>query len=296
MPPLPPKRPAIRSREPIVITEAPPDFIERAGNSVSEAFRGLKKRNMSRPSDAPLRAPINRALNLGLVLSRPASTTQANRQTEVARAALSTALGDSLTQLSGGGTPNPSGRRFPHYQIGNGVRSSGTGRYSLFGDKVSVGDVSGNVQRQTLIHEMGHRRNFRTVRGLFDSLNPTFDIPESNTEAHSYAKLNRAEAYAMAYRNAFQVLAEAARDPQKYTAPYGDPKNRRTFLGRQLDAMEARTPGVSYLVRQLLLEDAYANHPLRHLAGMDFGAKPSTRAQSDVTGTGFMGTPPKVGK
>jgi hypothetical protein len=79
-----------------------------------------------------------------------------------------------------------------------------------------------------------------------------FVIPNSNTKAASYNKTNRKEAYAEAFKSAFEFLDLTRKVPNM------SPAQRERYLARR----ESAHPGTTRLFNEMLAEPLYANHPL----------------------------------
>lgn len=158
-------------------------------------------------------------------------------------------LADTLNALSGAGRPTPAAPSRVGQLAERVVRGGKVaGTYTPVGDRVAAGD------RQTVIHEYGHRRQFRTPQGLKALLNPTFVVPQDNAQAAAYTKANRAEAYATAFTSAFNLLDRIQQFPRLQ-----DPEQ----LQRVLEVEEARAPGTRKILYELLEHPVYANHVLR---------------------------------
>lgn len=135
--------------------------------------------------------------------------------------------------------------------------------------------------RRTFIHEKAHLANSQTTfgkDGLFPSYSETAKMFENNTprdferfndmgviaglQAGSapefkafatvdpYYRLNPREAFAQAFVNAWEFLQETKKNPKM---------DYRKFAGD----LEANTPGMGLIVRDLLKDKGFENHPLR---------------------------------
>lgn len=110
--------------------------------------------------------------------------------------------------------------------------------------------------REVLIHEMGHKqmvdKGFPNTKAYINqSYTPQLD---------SYYTTNNMEGYAQAFKNAFNFLQETARDPKM---------DVRRFAGD----LEANTPGMGMIVKDLLVLPIFSNHPLRGKIFTDAGPK-----------------------
>lgn len=247
------------TRAPIVTTAPAPDWLERAGSAVSTAVRRAQLATQKAPTPVRKSVMLLRQLTSGGVM--PAHEAQAIAAKN--ERLFDTALGDSLRQLSGGGRPSGKQNRFNTYQPGVGVRSSGTGSYSPRGDKLTVGSDPHPArktaqERKTLIHEFGHRRQFRTMPGLKKLFAPgELKVDADNREASWYGKVNRAEAYASAFQSAFDVLADLQANPEQAQ----DPRQ----VSARLAQHERRDPGTTTLFYELLRDPLYQQHASRPL-------------------------------
>ena len=130
-----------------------------------------------------------------------------------------------------------------------------------------------NTPRTVMIHEMGHlastpfRSNWElgytpeTASAFFNNFeapaNPQykkdFSGPQEQKAFRSvdpYYRTNAREAFSQAFVNAFEFLAETARDPKM---------DYRKFAGD----LEANTPGMGLIIQDMLKLPLYKNHPLR---------------------------------
>ena len=184
---------------------------------------------------------------------RPTSAEAARMERARTDSALVSPLADSLSALSGGGRPEAQADRFA------GIRPAGTGQYNPVLDNVTLGHDEGTRgNRNTLIHEMGHRRNFRTRQGLSGIFDPAF-AQGDEAEGKQYRETNRAEGYAVAFQEAFNLLDQFRRSP----APPSEDAVRRMLARR-----EREVPGTTRLFNEMLAEPLYANHPLRQSHGI----------------------------
>jgi hypothetical protein len=191
---------------------------------------------------------------------RPTQTipeSREQRQIRLSENQIRSTLGDSLNALSGGGRPKAAAVAKHYAMLAD---MTGTlapaGTYQPFGDRLAV-PVAGKYGADLTIHEYGHRRQARTPQGRSALLDRTFAIPDSNKEAAAYNRTNRAEAYAVAFEQAFQLLDHF----RKY--PNATPEQR----ARMLEDRERRHPGTTRLFNEMLAEPLYANHPLRKPQG-----------------------------
>jgi hypothetical protein len=187
--------------------------------------------------------------------TQPIPESREERQRRLSENQIRSTLGDSLNALSGGGRPNASPIAMPQSLI---TRLLGTapaaGTYMPIGDRLSAPTEDG---RRLTIHEYGHRRQLRTPQGRSALIDPVFVIPNSNTEAASYNKTNRKEAYAEAFKSAFEFLDLTRKVPNM------SPAQRERYLARR----ESAHPGTTRLFNEMLNEPLYANHPLRKPQG-----------------------------
>jgi hypothetical protein len=100
--------------------------------------------------------------------------------------------------------------------------------------------------REVLVHEMGHKqmvdKGFPNTKAYINqSYTPQLD---------SYYTTNNMEGYAQAFRNAFNFLAETARDPKM---------DYRKFAGD----LEGNTPGMGMIIQDLMKLPIFAKHPLQ---------------------------------
>lgn len=248
------------TRAPIVTTAPAPDWLERAGSAVSTAVR--RAQLATRKAPTPVRKSVQLLRQLTAGGAMPAHEAQAIAAKN--ERLFDTALGDSLRQLSGGGRPSGKHRlRVSGYQPGVGVRAKGTGYYFPLGDQLTVGSdphpaVKTAKERETLIHEFGHRRQFRTMPGLKKLFAPgELKVDADNREARAYAKVNRKEAYAGAFQSAFDVLADLQANPEQAQ----DPRQ----VSARLAQHERRDPGTTTLFWELLRDPLYQQHASRPL-------------------------------
>lgn len=240
------------SLPPITVTAQAPDLTERFGSMLGRArSRVIKSRNQGGIASR-LPAKAVRGVIQGLGQMQPSTAESARVERARTDSALATPLGDSLSALSGGGRPKAaSGLRIPLPQPGKGLRSTGTGYYTGILDDMSLGN-SYNT-RNTLIHEMGHRRNARTLKGQAAFFVPDYAQPDK-VEGKQYRETNRAEGYAVAFENAFDVLDRLQKSPALPS---------EAAIQRMLAGREKRVPGTTRLFYEMLAEPLYENHPLR---------------------------------
>jgi hypothetical protein len=184
--------------------------------------------------------------------TQPITESREERQRRLSENQIRSTLGDSLNALSGGGRPKAAAVAKHYAMLADmtGTRAP-AGTYRPFGDRLAA-PVAGKYGADLTIHEYGHRRQARTPQGRSALLDRTFAIPDSNKEAAAYNRTNRAEAYAVAFEQAFQLLDHF----RKY--PNATPEQR----ARMLENRERRHPGTTRLFNEMLNEPLYENHPL----------------------------------
>ena len=184
---------------------------------------------------------------------------------------------DTLSAISGGGTPRVDVMPLGTTILGEKV----SGFYSPLVDRVLLSRALDKSKQpddrpllkqsgvdHTLTHEMGHRRFTsdglmkmleRVVGKQFSHDSPTYkeriEMPLTEKKAHNkvnrYYDTNPLEGYAQAFTNAYDYLDKTRRDPSMEYA--------RSLAGEY----EATTPGMGSIITELLKEKTYANHPLR---------------------------------
>lgn len=146
--------------------------------------------------------------------------------------------------------------------------SSGlSGTYDPLLDKLRLqGGWGQENTRDTFIHEIGHKKDrFGSERkklgkaikppnySLSDAQSVNMNrTPESkaNSALDSYYATEPKEAYAQAFKNAFNFLQETARNPKM---------DYRKFAGD----LEGNTPGMGMIVQDLMKLPIFEKHPLR---------------------------------
>jgi hypothetical protein len=189
--------------------------------------------------------------------TQPIPESREERQRRLSENQIRSTLGDSLNALSGGGRPVAANISPVSIALQKQIRGLGVGgTYQPLGDEMaSPYERPGG--RQVTIHEYGHRRQARTPEGRSALLDRTFAIPDSNKDAASYNRINRAEAYAEAFKSAFEFLDLTRKFPDM------PPEQRARMLERRNRAH----PGTTRLFNEMLNEPLYANHPLRKPQG-----------------------------
>lgn len=139
-------------------------------------------------------------------------------------------------------------------------------------DRIKVGASSWNP-RDALIHEMGHKNrndtktnidNYRLSPRLYSNAEieatkdasakgqnyVVFKEDKARNSVDSYYKRKPEEAYAQAFKNAFNFLSETALKPDM---------DYRKFAGD----LEGNTPGMGLIVQDLMKRPIFAKHPLQ---------------------------------
>jgi hypothetical protein len=134
--------------------------------------------------------------------------------------------------------------------VPQGEPSSTVGVYQNLPDFVGIKPSKSELYtpRETLAHEMGHKY-VPTKRDV--SLNAAFTpLDKSNEKLDPYYATDPSEGYAQAFKNAFNFLAETARDPKM---------DYRKFAGD----LEGNTPGMGMIIQDLMKLPIFAKHPLQ---------------------------------
>jgi hypothetical protein len=135
------------------------------------------------------------------------------------------------------------------------------GTYQSYNDQIELHKDQNISGKDTFKHEIGHRyasnKEKKVDGGAYKY--PSFFGNDSKPGSPQYSAMLRVdaygatspdEAYAQAFRNAFDFLAETARDPKM---------DVRAFAGD----LEANTPGMGMIITDLMKLPIFANHPLQ---------------------------------
>jgi hypothetical protein len=136
------------------------------------------------------------------------------------------------------------------------------GSYNTKSDELLLHSDPKKSGAKTFKHEMGHRFASNSEKdvsgGAYDY--PSYLSTNSNRDGKlktdailkvdAYGAQSSSEAYAQAFRNAFNFLAETARDPKM---------DYRKFAGD----LEGNTPGMGMIIQDLMKLPIFAKHPLQ---------------------------------